>query len=189
MTLYPLILFVHVTAVLGLCAALSFEVLSLFHLRRASSLTDVRRWMEPIPGLPLIAMASLLVIFSSGIYLAMRMAAFGLQWPMVAVGSLLLIAALGALTGRRTRAIRQACTGATAINSELINRLHDPFLKTSLGIRIAVFLAIVLLMAAKPELWESVGIVATSVVLGFLSSILPSRRGGSLSDPGADVGN
>jgi hypothetical protein len=33
MTLYSLVLFVHVTAVLGMFAALSFEVLSLFHLR------------------------------------------------------------------------------------------------------------------------------------------------------------
>ncbi len=32
--------FIHVTAVLGLCAALAFELLSLFHLRRASSLTE-----------------------------------------------------------------------------------------------------------------------------------------------------
>jgi len=35
MTLYSLALFVHVTAVLSLFAALSFEVLSLFHLRGA----------------------------------------------------------------------------------------------------------------------------------------------------------
>jgi len=36
MTLYSIILFLHVAAVLGLFASLSFEVLSLFHLRRAS---------------------------------------------------------------------------------------------------------------------------------------------------------
>ena len=66
MTLYSLILFVHVTAVLGLCAALSFEVLSLFHLRRASTVIEARRWIEPVPGLPLVAMGSLLIIFFSG---------------------------------------------------------------------------------------------------------------------------
>jgi hypothetical protein len=37
MTLYSLVLFVHVTAVLGLSAALSIEALSLVHLRRAST--------------------------------------------------------------------------------------------------------------------------------------------------------
>ena len=65
MTFYSVVLFVHVTAVLGLCAALSFEVLSLFHLRRASTLTEVRRWTELVPGLFLVAAGSLLVIFFS----------------------------------------------------------------------------------------------------------------------------
>jgi hypothetical protein len=43
MTLYSLVLFVHATAVLGLCSAVSFEVLSSFHLRRASHLD--RGWL------------------------------------------------------------------------------------------------------------------------------------------------
>jgi len=50
MTLYSIILFLHVAAVLGLFASLSFEVLSLFHLRRASDLSDVQRWIDPVPG-------------------------------------------------------------------------------------------------------------------------------------------
>ena len=56
MTLYLLVLFVHVIAVLGLSAALSFESLSLFQLRRVSNTTEVRRWIEPVPGLPWVAM-------------------------------------------------------------------------------------------------------------------------------------
>ena len=38
MTLYSLVLFIHVAAVLVLSAALSFDVLSRFHLRGASTL-------------------------------------------------------------------------------------------------------------------------------------------------------
>ena len=41
MTLYSLVLFGHVTAVLALFACLSLETLSLFHLRRASTLPEV----------------------------------------------------------------------------------------------------------------------------------------------------
>ena len=189
MTLYSLVLFVHITAMLGLCAALSLEVLSLFHLRRASTLTDISRWIEPVPRLPLVTGGSALVIFFSGVYLAIRMSAFEAAWPKVTVGALLLIAPLGALTGRRMRAIRRACADANAINSELLSRLQDPFLKISLGIRIAIFLGIVLLMAAKPGLWESIGIVGTSVVVGLLSSLLAWRRSGSLSVPSTGFGN
>jgi hypothetical protein len=180
MTLYSLVLFVHVAAVLALFAALSFEVLSLSRLRRASSLTEIALWVDPVPGLPLLVGASVLVVLLSGIYLTMQMAALDQAWPRVTVATLLLIAPLGALTGRRMRAIRRACADARSINSELRSRLQDPFLRVSLNIRIALFLGILLLMAAKPELRESISIVAGSVVLGLLLSIPAWRRSGSV---------
>jgi len=86
MTFYSLVLFVHVTAVLGLCAALSFEAPSLFHLRRASTLTDASRSIEPVAGLPFLTSGSSLVIFFSGVYLAIRMSAFEAAWPKVTMG-------------------------------------------------------------------------------------------------------
>jgi hypothetical protein len=189
MTLFSLVLFIHVAAVLTLFAALSFEVLSLVHLRRASNLSEVQLWTDPVPRLPLMTAGSGLVVFISGVYLAMQMRAFELAWPKVAAAALLLIAPFGALTGKRLRAIRLACRDAEGINSQLLNRLRDPFLKISLGIRIAVFLGIVLLMAAQPELWESITIVGTSVVLGLLLSLPAGRRSGSLSAPRANVGD
>jgi hypothetical protein len=181
MTTYSTVLFIHVTAVLLLFATMSFEVLSLFHLRRATTVIDIRRWMEMIPGLPLVAMGSILLVLFFGVYLAMRMSAFGLAWPRVTIGTFLLMAPLGAVSGRRMRAIRMACADSSANHSELLSQLQSRFLKISLGIRIAVFLGIVLLMAAKPELWESVGIVGTAVALGFLSSFLTGHRSGPLS--------
>ena len=187
MTLYSLVLFVHISAVLGMFVALSFEILSLFHLRRVSTVAEARRWIEPVPGLPMVAAGALLVILFSGIYLTLKMSTFGLAWPKVTIAAFLLMAPLGALTARRIRAIRRASADAQALNSELLQRLHDPILKISLGIRIAVFLGIVLLMVAKPELWESVGIVASSVVLGFLSSLLAWRGSVAMSTPGADL--
>jgi hypothetical protein len=189
MTFYSLVLFVHVTAVLTLFAALTFEVLSLFHLRRASTLTEVRLWIDPVPRLPQAAANSLLVVFCSGIYLTIRMSAFGEAWPKVTIAALLFVAPIAAITGTRMRAIRRTCAIGTAINSELRGRLHDPVLKVSLDIRIAVILGIVLLMGAKPELWESVGIVGASLVLGFLPSLLASRRTSSLPVPGGNLGD
>lgn len=189
MTLYSLVLFFHVTAVLTLFAALSFEGLSLFHLRRVSTLIEARRWIHLVPGLPLVTLGSLLIILFSGVYLTMRMAVFESAWPKVAVGALVLMAPLGALAGRRMRTIRRACAAAKTVNPELLRQLQDPFLKISLGIRSAVFLGILLLMAAKPELWQSVGIVGGSVVLGLLAPVLVRRRAAPLSIPGADLGD
>ena len=187
MTLYSLVLFVHVSAVLVLFAALSLEVLSLYRLRRATSPSEVFAWIEPVPRLPLMVASSGLVIFLSGAYLAMRMAAFGLAWPKVTVGALLVMAALGALTSRRLRTIRQACSEATVMSGGLLSRLQDPFLKFSLCIRISIFLAVVLLMGAKTGVWNSIGVVGTFVFLGALASI-PGLRRGTLSAPRTELG-
>lgn len=59
----------------------------------------------------------------------------------------------------------------------------------SLVLFVAVFLGIVLLMAAKPELWESVSVVGTSVALGLLATVLVRHRTGSLLVPSADLGD
>lgn len=189
MTLYSLVLFVHITAALGMFAALSFEVLSLFHLRRVSTLAEARRWIESVPGLPMIAVGSLLVILFSGVYLTVKMSAFGMAWPKVTIGAFLLMAPLGALSARRSRTVRRASAEARAFNSELFQRLQDPIpiLKISLGIRIAVFLGIVLLMVAKPELWESISIMGIAILLGFLSSLLAWRGNRAFSTPSADL--
>src|SRR5258705_11720604 len=88
MTLRSLVLFVHVTAVLTMFAALSFEALSLFEVRRASTLTELRRWIDPLPYLPSLARGSLLFVYLSVVYLTVRMSAFDLAWPKVAVGAL-----------------------------------------------------------------------------------------------------
>lgn len=185
MTLYSAILFVHIMAALTLFAALSFEFLSLYRLRRATSLAEARLWMEPAPRLPLLAGGSSLVVFLSGFYLVIQMSGYGLAWPKVTVASLLIIAPLSAISGRRMRAIRKVCADENAIASSLLVQLRDPFLKISWTVRTAIFFGIVLLMVAKPDLRPSLTIIAASTVFGLLSSLFSSRRT-PLSVTGAD---
>jgi hypothetical protein len=187
MTVYSLILFIHVTAVLALFAAMALEALSLYHLRRAITLTEVRVWIDPAPGLPLATTSSLLLVLFSGIYLTIRLSAFGAAWPRVTIAAILLIAPLAAIAARRMRAIRRAIAAGTMISPDVRHRLQDPFLKVALGIRIAVILGIVLLMAAKPQLWPSVGIVGASTLLGILPMALTSRHSASLLSSGSGV--
>ena len=183
------VLFLHVAAVLALFVCLSFEALSLFRLRRASTLAEARLWIDPVPRLPLWTGVSALVVFGSGIYLAMRMSAFGQAWIDLTIIALLLIAPLGALTGKRMRTIRQALTDASTLEPELFTRLDDALLKISLSVRIFIFLGIVLLMAAKPELSPSVSIVVSSIFLGVLAPLAFWRRRTLVSAAGTTLGN
>jgi hypothetical protein len=179
MTIYSLVLFVHVTAVLILAAVLTVETLSLYYLRRATSAIEARPWIDPVPGLRSLAIGSLAVILISAIYLVIPIATFHTAWPKVAVLSLLLMGPLGAMTGRRMRAIRQAASHQKMIGTELLDQLRDRFLKMSLCVRIAVFFGIFLLVSIKPGLWASVGLMGASVVVGLLSyrlSTAPEQR-------------
>ena len=189
MSLYGFVLFSHVAAVLALFVCLSFEALSLFRMRRASTLAEARLWIEPMPGLPLWTGVSALVIFVSGIYLALRMSAFGQAWIELSIVALLLIAPLGALTSTRMRATRHALASATTMKPELVSQLEDVFLKISLGLRMFIFLGIVLLMTAKPELLQSASIVASSVVLGLLSPLAFWHGRTRLSASGTNLEN
>ena len=85
-------------------------------------------------------------------------------------------------TLRKFRAIGQ---GGEA---DYVKRLQDPMLTISLCIRIALLLAAVLLMNAKPELWESLGIVGGAVVLGLLVALIFPSRESRLRIPAADSG-
>jgi hypothetical protein len=86
--------------------------------------------------------------------------------------ALFLMAPLGAVSGRRMRLIRRISGSEEPNGSELIRRLQDPALTFSLSCRMALVLGIVLLMSAKPELRESIGVCLMSLVLGFASTPL-----------------
>jgi hypothetical protein len=179
MTFYSAVLFVHVVSALGVFAALSLEAVGLVHLRRATTASEARLWIEFAPGLPALAIGSLVFLLLSGIFMATQMSGWVLAWPRAAMGALILIGPLGAFTGRRMRAIRAACATNKPNESGLLGKLRDPFLKFSMNIRIALVLGIVLLMTAKPELRESLGVVVSSVFLGFVSTVFWRRDSAS----------
>jgi hypothetical protein len=179
MTFYSAVLFVHVVSALGVFAALSLEAVGLVHLRRATTANEARFWIAFAPGLPALAIGSLVLLLLSGILMTAQMAGWMLAWPRVAMGALILIGPLGAITGRRMRAIRAACAANKPNESDLLGKLRDPFLKFSMNIRIALVLGIVLLMTAKPELRESLGVVVSSVFLGFVSTVFWRRDSAS----------
>jgi hypothetical protein len=179
MTLYSAVLFVHIVSALGIVAALSLAVATLSRLRRATTVGEARLWIEFAPGVPGLAILSLVFLLLSGIFMTNQISGWTLAWPRVAVGALLLIAPLGVVTGRRLRAIQIACAASKPSESDILGKLRDPFLVFSMNMRIALVLGIVLLMTAKPELRQSLGIVVSSVLLGLVSTALWRRDSAS----------
>lgn len=187
MTLYSVVLYVHVLSAFFLASALSFETLILRRMGRAASKSQARLWADLIPGFPFIVVGCLLVLLLSGGYLTGTMSGWSLGWPKAAVVAVLLFAFLGAATGRRMRAIRRIAADERDRESLPFARLNDPFLKFSLYIRMAVLAGTVLLMTAKPDFTESIEILVAAVILGSVSAFVGSRRAGISRSPNTQV--
>jgi hypothetical protein len=182
---FTIVLIVHVFAVLAMTAVLAVEAISLVHLRGASSVAEALPWINPIPGLSLVAGSSLLVILFTGGYLVMQEAASKQGWGQVAGAAVLLMVPNGAITGKRMQAIRRRFYPGMACHGESMEGLRDPFLKMSLCIRITVFLAIFLLVSSKPGTLAAVAMIVAAVLLGLLLSKLRWSRSLLLSAPSA----
>jgi hypothetical protein len=96
MMLYSVVLFLHVGAALVLASALSIDALLLFQLRRATSSSGTKSWLDLWSAVSWMAGGSGFVLLLSGGYLADRMSAWTLAWPKVALATSILIGALGA---------------------------------------------------------------------------------------------
>jgi hypothetical protein len=169
-TAYTTVLFLHAIAIFVLTAALTIEGWMLFQLRRTSNSTEVRAWMLPLPGVTAAGISSLVIVFVTGAYLTESLKAWELAWPRFAVLEVFLFAVLGALTGRRLRAIRRLSNSVLENQSAWHSRTGSFWLKLSLSIRIWIVFGTTLLTAAKPGFRESLSIVAASVLIGWACS-------------------
>lgn len=172
MPLY-LILILHIAAVFVLCSVLCVDGLSLAHLRAASTLAQAQPWIEPVRRLRLFAIGSVLAIQISGGYLLLLTASMDKAWPKVAMGAFpLLMIPFGNMTAKRMRAIRSAFRSKSASQDELLNMFRAPLLRISLGVRIAAFLGVFLLVSIKPGWLGSVALLAAALTISISAIFL-----------------
>jgi hypothetical protein len=176
---YLIVLYLHVLAALLLASAFTVEILSLWRMRATTNVREARLWVELTGKLPILVGISGLVLLFSGGYLTARMAAWTLAWPRAAVAGLLLMAPLGAVSGRRLRRIRKMLMGETN-PSAVAGALNDLFLTFSLSLRLWLLGGIVLLMTVRPGEAASITILAASAVIG-LAAAIGSRRQAALT--------
>ncbi len=178
MSIYTIVLFLHVSGAIGYFISTGTWLFGLSALRRARRVEQVRALTNLVGRLGPLFGISVLLILATGLYMALT--AWGLRtgWIDVALISLILIAPLGtAFIEPRRRAIdrlaREAPDGP--LSQALEQRTHDPVLLTALQTLAALLLGIVFLMTTKPSLTGSLIVMAVALVLGLASGLLVSR--------------
>ncbi len=175
---YSVVLFLHILGAFGVIAALTLEAIGLRGLRRAARTDEAGMWLSISRGLVLrLAPASLGLILVTGLY--MTATAWGWKgWILVALGSLVLVAVVGAVgTGIRMAGIGPAVGRVSGpLSDEHRRLLQDPVLVTSIRTRLALVLGIVFLMTVKPSATASLVVIALAVAIGLLAGQIPTRR-------------
>jgi hypothetical protein len=161
-----LLVYIHVIASLVLVAALGAEALALSQPRHFGAM----------PGIRPAGSICLVILFFSGGFLTDHAHLWKMAWPKIAVAIIVAFGALSGLSSRRLAKIRHADARAELRNEVSIRQLHDPFLKSSLSIRVGLVLAAVWLMVVKPDLIHSLGAVAGFIVVcwGLAAAIKPA---------------
>jgi hypothetical protein len=182
MSIYTIVLFVHVSGAIGYFAGIGIWLFGLSAMRQAQRVEQVRALVHLI-GLtgPLFGI-SVLLLLGAGLYLALTAWSLLTGWIAVGLISLLLLAPLGtALLEPRRRSIdRQAREAPDGPLPEVLARsIHDPALLTAVQTLTVLLLGVVFLMTTKPELLGSLIAMAVALILGLAWSVLTTRTRGT----------
>jgi hypothetical protein len=177
--LYQFALFLHIIGGFGLIAAITVEAVGLRGLRGATQSTDAMVWLRLLRSIVMrLTPSSLGLILVTGLYMVAT--TWGPRgWILVALGSLVLLGAIGALgTGRRMARIGPA-VGRTQgpLSAEVREQLRSPILLMSLRVRLAIVLGVVFLMTVKPSAVSSLVVMVVALALGLLAGQIRTRRG------------
>ena len=188
MTLYALILFIHIASAFFLFAGLTLQWMAFRVLRRAGGTAPTKQWVQlPVFSGKLYGPAIGLVILSGG-YLGAAMKAWNQAWLPGSFLALLVVGAIGvAITQPRLRAVqkRMARNGSeqSELSAEVIGRLQDPILMASVRVRVAIVLGVLFLMVSKVNLVPSIAVLLFSLIVGLVTAAFswrPTRKAASM---------
>jgi len=175
MSLYPLVLFLHVSGAIGIFVSLGIWLFGLAALRRARRVEQVRAlaWLIIIAS-PLIVL-SVLLLGLTGFEMALSTWGLSTPWIIVSLASVVLIGPIGAFVlDPRIRTImamtREVPDGP--LPDTLSKRTHDPIVVTATSTLATMLLGIVFLMTSKPELFTSILVMSIALSLGLIISLL-----------------
>jgi hypothetical protein len=174
MNRYVIALFLHVSGAIGIWVSLGIWLFGLAALRRAADVAQVRAVAWLIVVATPVMLLSLALLGVAGFYMAL--AIWGLQtaWIAVSLGSMLVIAPIGAFVlDPRMHAILDAARKSAdgPLPDALAARARDPVLPIAAQTMAAVLLGVVFLMTTKPALLPALVAMGVALGLGPVSAV------------------
>jgi hypothetical protein len=174
MSLYTILLFVHVSGAIGLFAGMGTWLFGITAIARTGRVEQVRSLADLMAMTRYVVPVSAFVTIASG--LAMALSAWGLQtgWILVAIGGLFLIGPTGTwIADPKVRAIATLARTLPDgfLPTALAARTHDLTLYIAIHSLTAMLFGIVFLMTTKPAISTAIGAMVVSLLLGLVTSL------------------
>lgn len=174
MSVYTLVLFLHVVGAIGFFMPLGVWLFGLVALRRVRQVEQVRGICRAIFLADPIAVGGILLLAAAGLYMAFTVWGIGTGWIAVAIGSFALMAPIGPLVVEpRLHAIEAAARAMPdgSVPAPLATKIGDPVLGTALQTLVALLLGIVFLMTTKPSLMAALLAMVIALLGGVVSGV------------------
>jgi hypothetical protein len=176
MTSYNLLVFLHVLGAVGIFAAWGMETVVLGQLRHAATVDQARSWTALRGRWRRTGPIAMLTTLATGLWM-MRFGWGHQPWIATAFVGLILIVFIGVTFERGAAPGLAAALGDRPERLQSSLRDTHGWLATSLTLRIAIGIAILGLMTAKPDALGSLVILAAAIVLGVGMTLGFARRG------------
>lgn len=183
MSWYPLLVFLHVLAAVGLFAAWGVEAVLLQRLRHSGTTAEVRAAALQLRRRARAAPSAMLVALATGMTMG---AQWGPQaWMTAAFAALVAIAVIGIVSGRRagSRLAAALADESERTSADLASAVH--FLAMSLQLRVAIGVGIIGLMTMKPGAQGSLLVLALAGAVGVVGAVREAVRHESSARGGA----
>lgn len=190
MNLYPLLLFLHVSAAMALFIGTGVWAIGMFGIARARQVAQVRTLADLLLMVRTLVPASALLVIVAGAALTHIAWSFRTAWILAALASLLLIGPFGTwvIDPRVRRLARLAHSLPDGpLPANLAKSTQDPMLRVGLPIQMSMLFGIIFLMTVKPTLGIAILAMVAALLLGLLLGALMQWRQGSPRTGAADT--
>src|SRR6266566_670042 len=179
MSIYTIVLFVHIIGAIGYFLSIGTWLFILVGLRRAQRVEHVRALIKLNDLSGPFGAGSAVVLLIAGLYLALTAWSLLTGWILVALISLILMVPTSAalIAPRRSAIVKQLAREAPGgeLSKALERHIDDPVLATVCTTVLTLLLGLVFLMTTKPNLVGSLIVMAVALLLGLAAGALVSR--------------
>jgi hypothetical protein len=177
--LYTIALFIHIVGVIGLFTCIALELASLFGLRRARLLEEVRAWTSLHRVIAWAFPLAALFTLGAGLFLALDAWGWKVPWIDVSFFAFIAMGLLGRFNASRHQRLQRAMDEALSgpVTAESLPQLNDAVLWSSTVLLTTIGLGVIFLMVVKPDLLGSIIALAMAILVGlFAIAVLRGAR-------------